>query len=83
MTFAGSDTGGSGGPTIDVSSDGGAHWTTTDHATVDAPPDGGNPGEPGLAVTVTGVGTHTLYYVVDGAGNAQVGFRVCVVPIAN
>jgi alpha-tubulin suppressor-like RCC1 family protein len=40
------------------------------------------PGDPGLAVTVSGIGAHTLsYYAVDGAGNVQAGYNVNLVAI--
>ncbi|HMK93700.1 MAG TPA: lectin like domain-containing protein, partial [Thermoleophilia bacterium] len=40
------------------------------------------PGGTGVAVSVPGSGLHTLlYYAVDGAGNSQLGYRVCVVPV--
>jgi len=41
------------------------------------------PGGSGLPVHVAGAGAHTLrYYAVDAAGNAQVGFRVCLVTVS-
>lgn len=40
------------------------------------------PGGLGVAVSVSGAGSHTLcYYAVDGVGNVQVGYRVCMVTI--
>ena len=40
------------------------------------------PGDPGLAVTVSGVGAHTLsYYAIDGVGNQQAGYNVNLVTV--
>ena len=60
----------SGVATIVYSLDGGG-WTSVAY-----------PGGAGVPVVVAGAGTHTLrYYAVDGAGNSQTGYRVCVVPV--
>jgi alpha-tubulin suppressor-like RCC1 family protein len=41
-------------------------------------------GDPGVPVSVSGVGAHTLrYYAVDGIGNMQAGYRDCLVTISS
>ena len=54
----------------------GGDWTQV------AYPSSPEPGYLGVPVTISGDGLHTLrYYAVDGAGNPQVGYRVCAVTI--